>query len=62
MKLAAISMIKTVCGEDVANKLEFILILDNTIERRLDRMFEKIFKLIKNYFSKKIFNSNRIIC
>jgi hypothetical protein len=33
MKPAAIPVIKTACGDDVANELELILFLDNTIDR-----------------------------
>lgn len=44
MKLAAILMIKTVHSDDVANKLELILLLDSTIIQRIHLMSENILK------------------
>lgn len=44
IKPAAISMVRTVYGDDIANKLELIPLSDNTIKRRIDLMSENILK------------------
>lgn len=44
IKPAAISMVRTVCGDDIANKLELIPLSDNTVKRRIDLMSENILK------------------
>jgi hypothetical protein len=41
MKPTAISIIRIVCGYDVANKLELFLLLDNTNKQRIDLMSKK---------------------
>jgi len=41
---AAISMVRTVCGDDIANKLELIPLSDNKIKRKIDLMSENILK------------------
>ena len=44
IKPAAISMVRMVCADDIANKLELIPLSDNTVKRRIDLMSENILK------------------
>lgn len=44
MKQTTTSMVRTVRGNDVVNKLEFILLLDNTIKQRIYLMSKNILK------------------
>jgi hypothetical protein len=62
IKPAAISMVRTVCGDDIANKLELIPLSDNTVKRRIDLMSENILKqLIFQVIAANKFNINLIL-
>lgn len=44
MKAETISLIRTVCGDNAANKLELILLQDSTIKQSIDFISENILK------------------
>lgn len=48
IKPAAISMVRTVSEDEIANKLELIPLSDNTVKRRIDLMSENILKQVVN--------------